>query len=68
MASMKSMGAGIGMLIVETIAKIRRAYFVQSKRSAEAVQVGRGFHGMRASSSRLDHPLVMRSRVSLSQA
>jgi hypothetical protein len=36
------------------------------KRSAEAVQVGRKFHGMRASSSRLDHPLVMRSRVSLS--
>jgi transposase len=31
MASMKSMGAGIGMLIVETIAKIRRAYFVQKK-------------------------------------
>ena len=28
---MKNMGAGIGMLIVETIAKIRRAYFVQKK-------------------------------------
>ena len=25
------MGAGIGMLIVETIAKIRRAFFVQGK-------------------------------------
>jgi hypothetical protein len=29
MASMGNMGAGIGMLVVETIAKIRRAYFVQ---------------------------------------
>jgi hypothetical protein len=28
---MGDMGAGIGMLIVETIAKIRRAYFVQQK-------------------------------------
>jgi transposase len=28
---MKDMGAGSGMLIVETIAKIRRAYFVQKK-------------------------------------
>jgi hypothetical protein len=25
------MGAGIGMLVVETIAKIRRAFFVQEK-------------------------------------
>jgi hypothetical protein len=25
------MGAGVGMLIVETITKIRRAYFVQQK-------------------------------------
>jgi len=31
MASMKSMGACSGMLVVETIAKIRRAYFVQKK-------------------------------------
>ena len=31
MASMKSMGAWSGMLVVETIAKIRRAYFVQKK-------------------------------------
>ena len=31
MASMADMGAGFGMLIVETIAKIRRAYFVQEK-------------------------------------
>jgi glutathione S-transferase len=30
-ASMGDMGAVIGMLIVETIAKIRRAYFVQQK-------------------------------------
>src|SRR5689334_13080964 len=29
MASMASMGASRGMLIVETIAKVRRAYFVQ---------------------------------------
>ncbi len=28
---MVSMGAWIGMLVVETIAKIRRAYFVQQK-------------------------------------
>jgi transposase len=31
MASMTNMGARIGMLVVETIAKIRRAYFVQQK-------------------------------------
>jgi len=31
MASMKNMGAWLGMLVVETIAKIRRAYFVQKK-------------------------------------
>ena len=31
MASMAEMGAGFGMLIVETIAKIRRAYFAQEK-------------------------------------
>src|SRR5690349_15021982 len=31
MASMKHMGAWFGMLVVETIAKIRRAYFVQKK-------------------------------------
>ena len=31
MASMADMGAGFGMLIVETIAKIRRAYFAQEK-------------------------------------
>ena len=31
MASMKNMGACSGMLVVETIAKIRRAYFVQKK-------------------------------------
>ena len=31
MASMKNMGAWLGMLVVETIAKIRRAYFVQQK-------------------------------------
>src|SRR6266404_385276 len=31
MASMGDMGAGWGMLIVETIAKIRRAYFAQKK-------------------------------------
>ena len=31
MASMRDMGAGVGMLVVETIAKIRRAYFVQEK-------------------------------------
>jgi hypothetical protein len=30
-ATMGDMGARIGMLIVETIAKIRRAYFVQKK-------------------------------------
>ena len=30
-ASMAEMGAGFGMLIVETIAKIRRAYFAQQK-------------------------------------
>jgi hypothetical protein len=30
-ASMGDMGAGSGMLIVETIAKIRRAYFAQKK-------------------------------------
>ena len=28
---MNHMGAGFGMLVVETIAKIRRAYFVQKK-------------------------------------
>ena len=31
MASMGDMGAGWGMLIVETIAKVRRSYFVQKK-------------------------------------
>jgi len=31
MASMVDMGAGWGMLIVETIAKVRRSYFVQKK-------------------------------------
>jgi len=31
MASMGNMGARSGMLVVETIAKIRRAYFVQKK-------------------------------------
>jgi transposase len=31
MASMGNMGARFGMLVVETIAKIRRAYFVQQK-------------------------------------
>jgi hypothetical protein len=31
MASMGDMGAGWGMLIVETIAKVRRGYFVQKK-------------------------------------
>jgi hypothetical protein len=31
LASMDDMGARIGMLVVETIAKIRRAYFVQQK-------------------------------------
>ena len=31
MASMEDMGAGWGMLIVETIAKVRRAYFIQKK-------------------------------------
>jgi hypothetical protein len=31
MASMGDMGAGRGMLIVETIAKVRRAYFLQKK-------------------------------------
>src|SRR5260370_25076075 len=31
MASMGEMGAGWGMLIVETIAKVRRAYFIQKK-------------------------------------
>jgi hypothetical protein len=31
MASMENMGARFGMLVVETIAKIRRAYFVQQK-------------------------------------
>src|SRR5512147_2351420 len=28
---MRDMGAGLGMLVVETIAKIRRAFFVQEK-------------------------------------
>lgn len=32
MASMRNMGAGIGMLVVETIAKIRRAFFVQGSK------------------------------------
>ena len=36
MASMGDMGAGWGMLIVETIAKVRRSYFVQ-KRSIKAI-------------------------------
>ncbi len=31
MASIGDMGAGLGMLVVETIAKIRRAFFVQKK-------------------------------------
>ena len=31
MASMGNMGVRLGMLIVETIAKIRRAYFAQKK-------------------------------------
>ena len=31
MASMGDMGAGLGMLVVETIAKIRRAFFAQKK-------------------------------------
>ena len=31
MAFMEKMGACLGMLVVETIAKIRRAYFVQKK-------------------------------------
>ena len=31
MASMGDMGAGRGMLIVETIAKVRRAYFIQKQ-------------------------------------
>ena len=31
MAPMSDMGAGVGMLVVETIAKIRRAFFVQEK-------------------------------------
>jgi transposase len=31
MASMGDMGARLGMLIVETIAKVRRAYFIQKK-------------------------------------
>ena len=31
MASMGDMGARLGMLVVETIAKIRRAYFAQNK-------------------------------------
>ena len=31
MASMGDVGAGTGMLVVETIAKIRRAYFAQKK-------------------------------------
>src|SRR5208282_1098677 len=31
MASMGNMGVGRGMLIVETIAKVRRAYFLQKK-------------------------------------
>ena len=31
MASMGDMGARLGMLVVETIAKIRRAFFVQKK-------------------------------------
>jgi hypothetical protein len=30
-ASMRDMGVGVGMLVVETIAKIRRAFFVQEK-------------------------------------
>jgi len=30
-ASMGNMGAGLGMLVVETIAKIRRAFFIQQK-------------------------------------
>src|SRR5258706_6421797 len=30
-ASMRDMGARLGMLVVETIAKIRRAYFAQKK-------------------------------------
>lgn len=31
MASMGDLGAGVWMLVVETIAKIRRAFFVQKK-------------------------------------
>ncbi len=31
LASMRDMGAEVGMLVVETIAKIRRAFFVQKK-------------------------------------
>ena len=31
MASVGDTGAGSGMLVVETIAKIRRAYFAQNK-------------------------------------
>lgn len=31
MASMGDMGAGAAMLVVETIARIRRAYFAQKK-------------------------------------
>ena len=31
MASVRDTGAGVGMLVVETIAKIRRAFFVQEK-------------------------------------
>lgn len=31
MASMRDMGALVGMLVVETIAKIRRAFFVHEK-------------------------------------
>ena len=31
MASMGDMGAGLGMLVVETIAKIRRAFFIRQK-------------------------------------
>jgi hypothetical protein len=30
-ASVGDMGAGLGMLVVETIAKIRRAFFIQRK-------------------------------------
>ena len=31
MGDMGDMGAGLGMLVVETIAKIRRAFYVQKK-------------------------------------